>query len=111
MLSDTLMTNDSVIEVSVEVTNTSDRDGTEVIQWYIHDHFAMAARPIKELKYFEKAMIKAGETQTFRFQISPETLKYYDHLENFVVEAGSFSVMVGPNSVDLQSSNFHFVEE
>ncbi len=111
MLSDTLMTNDSVIEVSVEVTNTSNRDGTEVIQWYIHDHFAMAARPIKELKYFEKAMIKAGETQTFRFQISPKTLKYYDHLENFVVEAGSFSVMVGPNSVDLQSSNFHFVEE
>ena len=110
-LSDTLMTNDSVIEVSVDVTNTSDRDGTEVIQWYIHDHFAMAARPIKELKYFEKAMIKAGETKTFRFQISPETLKYYDHQENYIAEVGSFSVMVGPHSVDLQSSSFHLVEE
>lgn len=110
-ISDTLMTYDGSIEVSVDVTNTSEVDGMEVVQWYIHDHFALAARPIKELKYFEKAMIKAGETQTFTFKITPETLKYYDHLENYVAETGSFSVMVGPNSIDLDSIDFHLIED
>ena len=97
--------------VQIDVTNTSDVDGEEVVQWYIHDHFANAARPIKELKYFAKEIIKAGETKTFKFEISTEKLKYYDHNEEYVAEPGRFSVMVGPNSSQLQSLDFHLNTE
>ena len=89
-ISDTLMNSEQSLLVQVEVTNTSDVDGDEVVQWYIHDHYANAVRPIKELKYFEKDLIKAGETKLFTFEISAETLKYYDHNEDFVAEPGSF---------------------
>lgn len=107
IISDTLMNSGESLLVQIDVTNTSDVDGEEVVQWYIHDHFANAARPIKELKYFEKEIIKAGETKTFNFEISTEKLKYYDHNEEYVAEPGSFSVMVGPNSSQLQSLDFH----
>ena len=106
-MSDTLMNSEESVVVKIDVTNTSNLDGEEVIQWYIHDHFANAARPIKEFKYFEKELIKAGETRTFMFEISEETLKYYDHNEEYVAEPGSFSVMVGPNSRKLQTIRFH----
>jgi beta-glucosidase len=105
------MISEESVVVKIEVTNTSNVDGEEVIQWYIHDHFANAARPIKELKYFEKELIKAGETKTFMFEISEETLKYYDHNEDYVAEPGSFSVMVGPNSSELQTIHFHLGAE
>ena len=111
IISDTLMSSGQSLLVQIEVTNTSDVDGDEVVQWYIHDHFANAARPIKELKYFSKDLIKAGETKLFKFEISTEKLKYYDHNEDFVAEPGSFSVMVGPNSTQLQSINFHLNEK
>ena len=54
IISDTLMSSGESLLVQIDVTNTSDVDGEEVVQWYIHDHFANAARPIKELKYFSK---------------------------------------------------------
>ncbi len=111
IISDTLMNSGESLLVQIDVTNTSDVDGEEVVQWYIHDHFANAARPIKELKYFEKEIIKAGETKTFNFEISTEKLKYYDHNEEYVAEPGSFSVMVGPNSSQLQSLDFHLDTE
>ena len=110
-ISDTLMNSEERLVVRVEVTNTSNVDGEEVIQWYINDHFANAERPFKELKYFEKELIKAGETRTFMFEISEETLKYYDHNEEYVAEPGSFSVMVGPNSSELQTIHFHLNAE
>lgn len=110
-ISDTLMNSEDRVLVHIDVTNTSNVDGEEVVQWYIHDHFANATRPIKELKYFEKEMIKAGETKTFTFEINEETLKYYDHNEKYLAEPGSFSVMVGPNSTQLKSLDFHLDTE
>ena len=55
------MNSEQSLLVQVEVTNTSDVDGDEVVQWYIHDHYANAVRPVKELKYFEKDLIKAAK--------------------------------------------------
>lgn len=93
---------DGAITVSVDVTNTGDVDGEEVVQLYIHDHFASTVRPVKELKGFEKVMLKAGETKSITFEITSETLEFYGADRTWKAEPGMFSVMVGPHSEDLQ---------
>ncbi len=94
------------VEVSVEVTNTSEIAGEEVVQFYIRDHFASAMRPMKELKGFEKVMIDAGETKTITFEINWETLAFYGADETFKAETGMFDFMIGPNSRDVQIIEF-----
>lgn len=102
-LSKDTMSMDETIQVSVDVTNTSDIPGEEIVQMYIRDHFASAIRPVKELKGFEKVMIDAGETIRVDFTINKETLSFYAADETFKAEPGSFSIMVGPNSAELTS--------
>lgn len=91
------------ITASVKVTNTGKYDGAEVVQFYIRDMVARISRPVKELKGFKKVFLKAGETQTVSFTISPEDLKYYDQNLNYDWDAGEFKLMVGTNSQELQS--------
>ena len=55
----------------IPVTNVGKRDGAEVVHWFISDPFSTITRPCKELKHFEKQLIKAGETHIFRFEIDP----------------------------------------
>ncbi|MFB6319053.1 beta-glucosidase BglX [Saccharicrinis sp. FJH54] len=86
------------VKVSVTVKNTSDRDGEEVTQLYIRDRFASVARPVKELKGFEKYMLKAGESKTISFILTAKELGFYDNDGRFVVEPGMFDVMVGTSS-------------
>ena len=57
------------LSVEVAVTNTGDRDGAETVYWFITDPYSTITRPVKELKYFEKQTIRAGETRTFRFEV------------------------------------------
>lgn len=101
-LSSSAMSMDETIEVSVDVTNSGDMDGEEVVQLYIRDHFASAMRPVKELRGFEKVLIEAGETKTITFSVNWETLAFYAADETFKAEPGMFSIMVGSNSVDVQ---------
>lgn len=101
-LSSTVMNMNQTVQASVQVTNTSDVDGEEVVQLYIRDHFASAIRPIKELKGFQKVMIKAGETKTITFNINWETLAFYGADETFKAEPGMFSIMVGGSSDELE---------
>nr|MBP8790613.1 fibronectin type III-like domain-contianing protein [Breznakibacter sp.] len=84
--------------VTVDVTNVGKRVGEEVSQLYLHDKVASVARPVKELKGFQKYSLEPGETQKLEFVLTPEELGYYNNQGEFVVEAGSFSVMVGTNS-------------
>lgn len=93
---------DGQITVTIPVTNTGNRDGIEVVQLYIRDVVASIARPVKELKGFQRLSLKAGETATATFTIDASKLKFYNYDLKEVVEPGEFDVMVGPNSRDLK---------
>ncbi|WP_298141160.1 beta-glucosidase BglX [Flavobacterium sp.] len=93
------------VKVSVELTNSGDFDGKEVVQLYIRDVAASLSRPIKELKGFELVELKKGETKLVTFTLSNDELGFYDNDGNYLVELGTFKVMVGGNSdIGLESS-------
>jgi beta-glucosidase len=86
--------------VRVDVTNTGQRAGTEVVQLYVRDRISSVTRPVKELKGFQKIQLEPGETKTVALEITPETLAFYDvHLKH-VVEPGEFEIRVGTSSRD-----------
>ena len=95
----TISTTDSV-RVSVDITNTGAMDAEEVAQLYIRDDYSSATRPMKELKGFERIFLKAGETKTVSFLVTPESLAYYDAQMKYGVEPGTFTMMVGSSSRD-----------
>jgi beta-glucosidase len=91
---------------TVTVTNTGDRDGTEVVQLYIRDKVGSITRPVKELKGFKKIEIKAGDSQKISFRITSDLLKFYNSDLDYVLEPGDFEVMIGGNSRDVKTANF-----
>jgi beta-glucosidase len=92
------MTFNGTVTVSVDVTNTGNYDGKEVVQLYIRDLVGSVTRPIKELKGFQKITLKKGEKKTVRFQISVEELKFYNSDLQFIAEPGVFQAFVGTDS-------------
>nr|WP_228412610.1 beta-glucosidase BglX [Chryseobacterium sp. SC28] len=96
------------IIVSVDLKNTGKVTGKEVVQLYLHDEFASVVRPVKELKGFELAELKAGETKTITFALTDAELGFYNHQHEFVVEAGTFKVMVGGSSNAGLSMKFEY---
>jgi beta-glucosidase len=94
------------IEVSVDVTNTGNFDGKEVVQLYINDVAASIVRPVKELKGFELVTLKKGETKTIKFTITDAELGFYDNEGKFLIESGVFNVMVGWNSNEGLTGKF-----
>ncbi|WP_269237769.1 beta-glucosidase BglX [Flavobacterium flavigenum] len=94
------------IEISVEVTNTGDFDGKEVVQLYLNDPVASIVRPVKELKGFELVTLKKGETKMIQFTLTDSELGFYDNDGKFLVEPGLFNVMVGWNSNEGLTSKF-----
>lgn len=88
------------VTASVTVTNTGQRDGDEVVQLYVHHPAAQIARPVKELKGFRRVHLKAGESQRIDFLITPDMLKYKDGNGRDILDAGTYDIMVGPNSSD-----------
>lgn len=100
------ITPEQTLTVSVDVTNTGKYDGAEVVQLYVRDWVGSVTRPVKELKAFEKVMIKAGETKTVTFQLTKEDLSFYNYDLNWVAEPGEFSVFVGGNSRDVKEAKF-----
>ena len=105
-LSATTMKADGSITLTVNVRNSGNRDGDEVVQLYIHDMVATIARPVKELKGFERISLKAGESRDVTFTISADMLKFYNSNLQYVAEPGDFEVMVGGNSRDVQKIRF-----
>ncbi|MDR3632079.1 MAG: glycoside hydrolase family 3 N-terminal domain-containing protein [Desulfocapsaceae bacterium] len=86
------------ILVSAEVTNTGNRAGTTVAQCYVRDIVASVARPVRELKGFERVTLEAGETKTIAFRLGPKELSYLDDNGNEVFEAGRYRVWIGSDS-------------
>jgi beta-glucosidase len=93
----------SQAKVSVAVTNTGKRAGDEIVQLYIRDLVSSVTRPVIELKDFRRLSLRAGETKTVEFTITPDKLWFYDVNMKRVVEPGTFEIMVGPSSVSHQS--------
>jgi len=89
--------------VSVDVQNTGKRTGDEVVQLYIRDEVSAATRPVKELRGFQRVALVPGETRTVSFDVSPDQLSYHGPDMKRVVEPGEFTLLLGGNSVDLQS--------
>jgi len=85
-------------QLLVDVTNTGQREGAEVVQMYIRDLVSSVTRPVKELKGFRKVWLKPGETATVALDITPDLLSFYDVNMEYVVEPGDFEIMAGNSS-------------
>ena len=105
-LSSNMMTTGGNIKASVTVTNTGSVEGTEVVQLYIRDMVGSIARPVQELKGFERISLKPGESRNVTFNINAELLKFYNSDLKYVCEPGEFEVMVGTNCRDVQRQKF-----
>lgn len=93
------------LEVSLDVTNTGQRAGKEVVQLYIHDVKARLRRPPKELKAFAKVALEAGETKHITLQLDERAFSYYDPAYGqWLAEAGEFDLLVGSSSADIRLS-------
>lgn len=101
-LSSTSLKGKQTLTASVTITNTGKYDGKEVVQLYIRDVVGSVTRPVKELKGFQKIELKAGETKTVSFSITPEDLKFYNYDLKYDWEAGDFEIMIGGNSKDVK---------
>ena len=88
-------------EVLVEVSNTGAVAGDEVVQLYLRDDLCSVVRPERELKGFRRVPLQPGATQTVRLSLGPDQLCCYGADERWVVEPGTFTVMVGGSSTDL----------
>ena len=90
------------VDVAVDVTNLGARAGDEVVQLYIRDQVSSVTRPVKELKRFERVTLAPGQTRTVTLRLTPEDLAMWDIDMNRVVEPGTFTIMTGPDSKQLQ---------
>ncbi len=108
-LSDSILNMESAITATVQIENTSTIDGKESVLWYINDEIASITRPVKALKHFDKDLIKAGESKTFTFTISPSILSFPDAHGNDIIEEGYFTLMCGNHKVrfKLNSTTVH----
>lgn len=100
--SEKISPNDSV-ELEIEVTNTGELPGDEVVQLYIRDELASVTRPVKALKDFRRISLQPAETQTVRFSLTPDKLALLNQQMQWQVESGRFEVMVGGNSVEVKT--------
>ncbi len=82
------------LTLTVDVTNTGSRDADETVQMYIRDMVGSVSRPVEELRGFRRVHLAKGETKTVSFDITAETLKFYDSNLDYVCEPGDFQVLV-----------------
>jgi len=98
------------ITATVTVTNNGNYDGEEVVQLYIRDLAASVTRPVKELKDFQKIMLRKGESKQVSFTITEEKLKFWNSDLKWVSEAGAFKVFIGTSSDNVKEADFSWVK-
>ena len=93
------------ITIEIPVTNPGEISGAETVQLYVQEVNAKVARPIKELKAFQKVQLQPGETQLVKFTLSEEALQYYDETSNsWIANDGKFRVMIGASASDIKAN-------
>jgi beta-glucosidase len=90
------------IKISVDVSNEGNMKGSEVVQLYIRDLIATVTTPVKELKGFTKITLEPGEKKTVEFKLNHESLALYNRVMDYVVEPGTFELMVGSSSEEIK---------
>ncbi|WP_294587761.1 glycoside hydrolase family 3 C-terminal domain-containing protein, partial [uncultured Ruminococcus sp.] len=109
-VSENEITDDKTLTVMVDVTNTGDRDGMEVVQLYVSDKESSVRRPVRELKGFEKLSLKAGETKKAVFHLDKRSFAYYEtDIHDWFVEYGEFGIEVGSSSRDIRLTTSVYV--
>ncbi|UZE25101.1 beta-glucosidase BglX [Pseudomonas sp. B21-056] len=108
-LSSTTLNKTGKLDASVTVENTGKRDGETVVQLYIQDVTGSIIRPLKELKNFQKVMLKAGEKKVIHFTISEDDLKFYNAQLKYAAEPGKFNVQIGLDSQDVKQQSFELL--
>ena len=109
-LSRTTLKGNQILTASVTVTNNGSYDGKEVVQLYIRDMVGTVTRPVKELKGFQKINLKAGESKTVTFEITPNDLKFYNYNLKYDWEPGEFEIMIGCNSNDVKRKKVNWMK-
>jgi len=92
---------DEELRVRVDIKNSGNREGKEVLQLYIRDEYSSVTRPVKELKAFKKVDLSAGEIKTVDLIISLKDCGYYDNKGNYLLEPGNFKIMLGNSSDNI----------
>ncbi len=105
-LSSPEMSMNGQLKASVTVTNSGQRAGTEVVQWYVRDLVGSRTRPVKELKGFEKVTLEPGASREVSFTLEPADLAFYTLDRRWAAEPGDFDVYVGTNSQDVKQARF-----
>ena len=101
-LSSETMDDESTVTVCVDVTNTGDRAGKEVVQLYVSDKTGTYDRPVKELKGFEKVELQPGETKTVAMTIDARALSYFDEtMHDWYAKSGQYEILIGDASDNI----------
>lgn len=108
-LSSTTLNKTGKLDASVMLKNTGKRDGETVVQLYIQDVTGSMIRPVKELKNFQKIMLKAGEQKVVHFTITEDDLKFYNAQLKYAAEPGKFNVQIGLDSQDVTQQSFELL--
>ena len=91
------------LTVTVDVTNTGNVTGKEIVQLYVHDHKSGLVRPEKELKGFSKVELQPGETKTVSFELDFRAFAYYHpKYQQWITEDGEFDILIGASSADIR---------
>lgn len=91
------------VTVSADVKNTGKISGDEVVQLYVHDVVSSVKRPSKELRGFERISLEPGQTKTVTLTLPADKLAFYDEkTHDFIVEPGSFDILIGSSSEDIR---------
>jgi beta-glucosidase len=110
LLSDENMTLDQTITVSINVTNTGNHPGEEVVQLYVRDISGEVVRPLKELKAFKRILLQQGETKRVSFVLSESQLRYHHSDLKVESDSGNFSIFIGPNSQKGETLSFKLIK-
>ena len=100
------MPQDGTLHASAEVENTGKREGTEVVQLYVHDRVAPTSRPVRELKGFQRVTLAAGEHKAVEFTVKVNDLGSYDPNMHWIVPTGTYDVWVAPDSASGLQGTF-----
>ena len=109
-LSSQSMTRESTVNVSFDLQNTGKYAGEEVVQLYIRDLVSQPVRPVKELKDFQKLMLKPGEKRTVTFTVNKDKLSFYNDSLEYIAQDGEFKLMIGSSSNDIRLDTSIFLK-
>ncbi|GGA66830.1 glycosyl hydrolase [Neiella marina] len=105
-LSSSSMSTNSSLKASIEVTNSGDVAGREIVQLYLHDKVASVTQPMKLLKDFTILDLQPGETKTASFTITPDKLAYIGRDHKYTIDPGDFILFIGSSSAELKQTEF-----